>query len=71
MSTELAEKAAEVNKAIQDPVPKVGAAAPEKVSLMRGLPDPETGEWQDVATVTEMTGEDEEALEALAGTGGG
>ena len=66
MSTELVEKAAEVNAAIQDPVPEVGAAAPERVNLMRGMPDPETGEWQDVAIVTEMTGEDEEALDRLS-----
>jgi hypothetical protein len=66
MSTDLADKAAEINLAIQDPVPTVGVAAPEAVTLMRGLPDPETGEWQNVATVTEMTGEDEEALDRLS-----
>ena len=66
MSTELVDKAAEVNAAIQDPTPTVGTAAPERVSLMRGLPDPETGEWQNVAIVTEMTGEDEEALDRLS-----
>ena len=66
MSVELAAKAAEINEAIQDPPPKVGVAAPEKVTLMRGLPHPETGEWQKVAVVTEMTGEDEEALDRLS-----
>ncbi len=66
MSTDLAEKAEEVNAAIQDPVPEVGVAAPERVNLMRGVPDPETGEWQDVAIVEEMTGEDEEALDRLS-----
>ncbi len=66
MSTDLADKAAEVNAAIQDPAPTVGIAAPERVTLMRGMPDPETGEWQDVAIVTEMTGEDEEALDRLS-----
>jgi hypothetical protein len=30
------------------------------------MPDPETGEWQDVAIVEEMTGEDEEALDRLS-----
>ena len=66
MSLNLAEDADTFNEAIQEPPPEVGKAAPTAVSLMRGLVDPETGEWQSVATVSEMTGEDEEALDLLA-----
>ena len=55
MSITLSEDAAAFNEAIQDPPPEVGKAAPTTVNLMRGLVDPETGEWQSVAIVAEMT----------------
>ena len=66
MSITLSEDAAAFNEAIQDPPPEVGKAAPTTVNLMRGLVDPETGEWQSVAIVSEMTGEDEEALDLIS-----
>ena len=65
MSLSLAAQADEVNEAIQDPPPEVGEAAPTTVSLLRGVVDPETGEWQNTAIVREMTGEDEEELARL------
>jgi hypothetical protein len=66
MSVNFVEDAASFNEAVQEPPPEVGKAAPTTVNLMRGLVDPETGEWQSVATVVEMTGEDEEALDLLS-----
>ena len=66
MSTDLASQAAQANEAIKDSPPKVGAAAPTTVALLRGALDLETGEWQTVATVREMTGEDEEELARLS-----
>jgi len=66
MSLSLAAQADEVNEAIHDDPPEVGEAAPTTVSLMRGVIDPESGEWQRTATVREMTGEDEEELARLS-----
>ena len=66
MSLSLAAQADEVNEAIHDEPPEVGEAAPTTVSLLRGLIDPESGEWQQPATVREMTGEDEEELARLS-----
>jgi hypothetical protein len=66
MSLELAAQADEFNEAIKEPPPEVGKAAPTIVSLIRGVVDPDTGEWQTTATVREMTGEDEEELARLS-----
>tara|TARA_B110001454_G_scaffold93052_1_gene88696 strand:- start:828 stop:1601 length:774 start_codon:yes stop_codon:yes gene_type:complete len=53
------------NEALEEDPPKVGKPAPTTVKLMCGLQNPSTGEWQDQATVAEMTGEDEEELDRL------
>jgi hypothetical protein len=66
MSLSLAAQADEINEAIADDPPKVGEAAPNTVTLLRGVMDQEIGEWQTTATVREMTGEDEEELARLS-----
>ena len=66
MSVSLAAQANDINEAIRDDPPEVGEAAPTTVSLLRGIIDPESGEWQQTATVREMTGEDEEELARLS-----
>ena len=66
MSLSLAAQADEFNEAIKDSPPEVGEAAPTTVSLLRGIIDPDSGEWQDIAVVREMTGEDEEELARLS-----
>ena len=66
MSLSLAAQADDVNEAIHDDPPEVGEAAPTIVSLLRGVIDPASGEWQQTATVREMTGEDEEELARLS-----
>jgi hypothetical protein len=66
MSVSLAAQADEINEAIQEDPPEVGEAAPTTVSLLRGVIDPESGEWQQTAIVREMTGEDEEELARLS-----
>ena len=66
MSVSLAAQADEVNEAIKESPPEVGQAAPTTVQLLRGVIDPDSGEWQDTAVVREMTGEDEEELARLS-----
>ncbi len=66
MSVSLAAQADDINEVINDEPPEVGEAAPTTVSLLRGIIDPESGEWQQTATVREMTGEDEEELARLS-----
>lgn len=54
-----------VNAAISDPVPKIADAPVTTVKLYQGLLNPQTSEWETTAVVSELTGEDEEALAAL------
>jgi hypothetical protein len=66
MSLSLAAQADDINEAVHEEPPEVGEAAPTTVSLLRGVIDPESGEWQQIAIVREMTGEDEEELARLS-----
>lgn len=54
-----------VNAAIADPVPRIQNAPVTTVELFRGIQNPETKEWETLATVNELTGEDEEALASM------
>lgn len=63
MSTD--EDAQKINTAMQDPVPHVHPPSDNVVQLFRGLYDKDTDAWYDVATVRELTGEDEEELSRL------
>lgn len=50
------------NSIIADPAPQVTSAPDTEVRLLRGLQSPDTGEWQTIARVRELNGEDEEFL---------
>lgn len=63
--TTLTNEAAAFNQAIADPAPVIAPIPDCTVTLLRGLLDPLTGEWQMTATVRELTGEDEERIAAL------
>lgn len=54
-----------VNAAIADPVPRIKDAPVTTVQLFQGIFNPKTSNWETLATVNELTGEDEEALAAL------
>jgi len=54
-----------LNQAMSDPVPKIQAAPEVTTELFRGIKNPITGEWDTAAIVSELTGEDEEALAAM------
>lgn len=56
------EQAESFNSAIQERVPEIAQPESTSVSLMRGLVNPATGDWQTVAEVRELTGADEEYL---------
>lgn len=60
MST--ADDASALNEAIKDRVPEIAAPEDTTVELVRGLVDPESGDWQTHAHVRELTGVDEEYL---------
>lgn len=51
-----------VNAAISDPVPQINDAPSTEVELLRGVLDVESGEWQTLAHVRELNGEDEEYI---------
>jgi len=59
------EEAQVVNDAITDPVPRMGDVPNNSVQLMRGIHDLANDVWHDVATVRELTGEDEEHLSSV------
>jgi hypothetical protein len=63
MSTQ--SEAAAVNAAMTDPVPRIENAPETTIELFRGVQNPETKEWETLATVKELTGEDEEALASM------
>ena len=54
-----------INQAMSDPVPKIQAAPEVTTELFRGIKNPITNEWDTAAIVSELTGEDEEALAAM------
>jgi hypothetical protein len=64
--TDLSSQAANFTEAIKDPLPTIAEPEDTTVQLLRGLLDSSTGEWQTIATVREMTGEDEERIAAVS-----
>jgi hypothetical protein len=59
------QEASAVNAAIADPVPRIQDAPETTVELFRGVLDPVSNEWETLATVRELTGEDEEILSSM------
>ena len=59
------DQAKEINKQMQDPMPKVSSPLPGTFNLLAGIQDPDTGEWLDTAVVRELTGRDEEQFDIL------
>ena len=59
------DQAKELNKQMQDPMPKVSSPLPGTFNLLAGIQDPDTGEWSDAAVVRELTGRDEEQFDIL------
>lgn len=55
----------QINEAARSDAPRLIDPQPNKVELLRGLQVEETGDWQTVATVKELTGADEEHLAQL------
>lgn len=53
------------NAVIADPAPSINPAPSTSVDLLKGIYNIETNEWEDVATVRELNGEDEEAIASL------
>lgn len=53
------------NAVIADPAPSISPAPSTSVDLLKGLYNIETNEWETVATVRELNGEDEEAIASL------
>jgi len=51
---------------LADPAPIIDDAPPTEVTLLRGLYDHTISEWQTVAQVRELTGEDEEIIASAA-----
>lgn len=62
MSENLSNLAEAANAAMADKAPEIGVPFNNEVSLVRGLFNSATGDWETKATVRELTGEDEEAL---------
>lgn len=62
---DLVKEAESVNSAIREDVPSIGKPEPTHVDLIRGVIDSNSGKWQTVAEVRELTGEDEEFLASL------
>lgn len=58
------------NAIIADPAPYINPAPNTSVDLMRGIYDPELGEWQTTAHVRELNGEDEEIIASATAKGG-
>jgi thiol-disulfide isomerase/thioredoxin len=54
-----------INQAISDPVPRIQSSPIVSIELFRGVKNNDTGDWETTAVVSELTGEDEEALAAL------
>lgn len=65
MSESFVELAESANRAISGEAPHIDTPPKTSVSLIRGVLNSATEEWETSATVRELTGEDEEALAAL------
>lgn len=65
MSETLVDMAGAANAAIADPAPTIDQPPSGEVTLIRGVFNTASGEWETKAQVRELTGEDEEALAAL------
>jgi hypothetical protein len=65
MADSLSSLAETARSAIADPVPTIDSAPSTEVKLIRGVLNNATGDWEKVAVVRELTGEDEENLAAL------
>lgn len=65
MSDTLSNIASTANSALEDPMPSIDESPDTQVTLIRGLLNLETGDYENTAVVRELTGEDEEALAAL------
>lgn len=65
MSESLSNQAEAANAAIADSMPTIDNAPSTDVTLLRGVYNSATDEWEMKATVRELTGEDEEYLAAL------
>ena len=52
------DQAKEINKQMQDPMPRVSSPLPGTFNLLAGVQDPDTGEWSVAAVVRELTGRD-------------
>lgn len=65
MSDSLSNLAEQANKAISDSLPKIDSPPSTEVKLIRGVFNGTTGDWEKVAVVRELTGEDEEYLASL------
>lgn len=61
---DMASQSSALDKALEDPVPRMEPSPNMVVDLYVGLPD-EEGSWQKTAIVRELTGADEEALASL------
>lgn len=51
---------------LDDPAPSINSAPPTDVDLLCGMFNPEKGDWEMVAQVRELNGEDEEAIASAA-----
>lgn len=59
------DQVSDINKHMEDPMPRVSSPLPVTFKLLAGIQDPNTGEWSDTAVVRELTGRDEEAFDLL------
>ena len=66
---DIANEASALNKALEDPVPRMDTHPESVVELYVGLQDSD-GEWQTTAIVRELNGSDEEALASLEAKNG-
>lgn len=65
MSETLSNLAEQANSAIADSIPTIDSSPPTEVTLLRGVFNINTSDWETTAVVRELTGEDEENLAAL------
>jgi hypothetical protein len=66
---DIASQASALNKALEDPVPRMDTYPESVVDLYVGLQDSD-GEWQTTAIIRELNGSDEEALASLEAKNG-
>lgn len=65
MSESLSNLAEAANAAIVGSIPKIDDSPPTEVKLLRGVFNATANDWEKVAVVRELTGEDEEYLAAI------